>query len=98
MFKTIKLNMIKVITLAICLSITSVVAGETPQISQQDFLSALKAPDNNIVLLDVRTPEEYNAGHIEGAINVSHNTIQENLIKLSQYKNSTVIVYCRSES
>lgn len=101
MFKTITLrtttfNMIKVITLAICLSITSVVAGETPQISQQAFLSALKAADNNIVLLDVRTPEEYNEGHIAGAINFSHNTIQENLIELSQYKNNTVVVYCRS--
>lgn len=71
-------------------------AGETPQISQQDLLKNLEKPNNNIVILDVRSEEEYNQGHVAGAINVSHNTVADNLAQLAQYKDSTVVVYCRS--
>jgi rhodanese-related sulfurtransferase len=46
-------------------------------------------------LLDVRTAEEYEAGHIEGAINLSLQDIQAGkLPDLS--KDKTVYVYCRS--
>lgn len=96
MLKNITFNMIKVITFAVSVCITSVFAGETPQISQQAFIAAFKEPSNNIVLLDVRSAEEYNEGHIDGAINISHNAIKENLSMLTKYKNSTVVVYCRS--
>ena len=49
-----------------------------------------------MVVLDVRTAEEYNTGHVNGAINFSHNTVADKLNLLSQYKDSTVVVYCRS--
>jgi rhodanese-related sulfurtransferase len=86
----------KLIVLAFSLFSTLVFAGETPQISQQELLTALKAPNHNIVVLDVRSAEEYENGHLVGAINVSHNTVAEKLHQLSQYKNSTVVVHCRS--
>jgi rhodanese-related sulfurtransferase len=73
-----------------------VFASGTPEISQQELLTALKAPNHNIVVLDVRTAEEYNNGHVTGAINFSHNTVADKLNLLSQYKDSTVVVYCRS--
>lgn len=85
----------KIIILICSLIVTSVFANEVPEISQQDYLEAVKSP-NNIVLLDVRSKEEYNEGHVPGAINISHNTIKDNLNFLKQHKNSTVIVYCRS--
>ena len=85
-----------IIILALSLFATAVFAGETPQISQQELLSALKAPGHNIVVLDVRSAEEYEDGHLVGAINVSHDTVADKLNQLSQYKNSTVVVYCRS--
>jgi len=86
----------KIIALAFSLIAGSVFAGETPQISQQELLSALKAPNNNIVILDVRSEEEYNQGHIADAVNMSHDLIADNLSKLAQYKNKTVVVHCRS--
>ena len=86
----------KVIALAFSIFTAAVFAGETPQISQQGLLEALKVPNNNIVLLDVRSKDEYNHGHIAGAINISHDAVEENLKQLTQYKNSTVVVYCRS--
>jgi rhodanese-related sulfurtransferase len=86
----------KLITLALGLFSTVLFASETPEIPQQDLLNALKAPDHNIIVLDVRTAEEYNNGHIANAINFSHNTIAEKLDLLSQYKDKKVVLYCRS--
>lgn len=73
-----------------------VFAAQTQPISQQALLTALKTPDHNIVILDVRSEDEYNAGHVANAINVSHDTVAEKLSQLAQYKDKTVVVYCRS--
>ena len=74
----------------------TVFASEVPPISQQELLTALKAPNHNIVILDVRSESEYNHGHVANAINVSHDSVEEKLSQLSQYKDRTVVVYCRS--
>ncbi|MBL4899294.1 MAG: rhodanese-like domain-containing protein [Colwellia sp.] len=84
------------IILVFSLLTTAVFASETSQISQQELLTALKAPNHNIVVLDVRSAQEYDNGHLVNAINISHNTVAEKLNQLSQYQNSTVVVYCRS--
>lgn len=86
----------KLAIMAFSLFSAVVFAGETPQISQNELLTALKAANHNIVVLDVRTAEEFNNGHLVNAVNVSHDTIAEKLNQLSQYKNSTVVVHCRS--
>lgn len=84
------------IILAFSLFTSLAFASETPQISQQQLLTALKSAEHNIVVLDVRSPEEYKEGHLNNAINVSHNTVADKLAQLSQYKDNTVVVYCRS--
>jgi rhodanese-related sulfurtransferase len=60
-----------------------------------DFISKYKStPDS--VLLDVRTPGEYNSGYIDGAVNLDYensNFIDE-VKKLDPTK--TYFVYCRS--
>ncbi len=86
----------KLIIIALSMFATLACASETPQISQQELLTALKKANNNIVVLDVRSVEEYEDGHVAGAINTSHNTVADKLNKLSQYKDNTVVVYCRS--
>lgn len=48
------------------------------------------------VIVDVRTQEEYDQGHIPGAICIPNETINDK--KLSELKNSDqmILVYCRS--
>ncbi len=50
----------------------------------------------NFVILDIRTPEEFESGYIEGAININYHsdTFVEDLDKLD--KNKTYFVYCRT--
>lgn len=48
------------------------------------------------LLLDVRSAEEYNQGHIPGAINVPHDQIDAYLDALDGWQDKPVIVYCRS--
>lgn len=90
------IKMKNIFTLLLSLFAFTALAGETPAISQQELLAALDKNAENIVVLDVRSAEEYNDGHVPGAINFSHNTVEENLKKLAQYKDKTVVVYCRS--
>ena len=46
------------------------------------------------VILDVRTVEEFETGHIEGAVNIPVDELQERLGELE--KSDEIMVYCRS--
>lgn len=48
-----------------------------------------------IILIDVRTIEEYNSGHLDGAINYPVENMNGNS-NLAWDKDKTLIVYCRS--
>jgi len=52
--------------------------------------------DHELVLLDVRTQAEYDSGHILNAINISHEQILEDSELLAEYKDSQMVVFCRS--
>ena len=48
----------------------------------------------DMVILDVRTPSEFDDGHIEGAINIPVDYLAERLDELS--KDDELLVYCRT--
>ena len=47
-------------------------------------------------ILDVRSQEEFQQGHIKGAINIPYDQIANNSALLTDYKNKPIVVYCRS--
>ncbi len=58
-----------------------------------DVHDALSSGNADFVLLDVRSPELYAAGHVDGAINLPHGRIVER--NLSGFANDTLFVtYC----
>jgi len=70
-------------------------AKATPSIAPAQLYSrieAKKAP----VILDVRTPEEFAAGHIPGAINIPQTEVQKRLPELEKYRNQEIVVHCGS--
>jgi len=50
---------------------------------------------NGAIILDVRSKEEFNSGHIKGSVNIPVNTLQNNLSKLKD-KNKPIITCCAS--
>ena len=57
---------------------------------------AISKSGHKPVLLDVRTQSEYNDGHIQDAINIPHDQILKEPQLVSAYKDSQVVVFCRS--
>ena len=52
--------------------------------------------EEGYIILDVRTQEEYDEGHIPGAIVISHEEIAEKAEEVLTDKNQLILVYCRS--
>lgn len=62
------------------------------RISQEEFKKELQ---QDVQLIDVRTPEEFAAGHIEGAININfHNDFENEIQKIDLTKKT--LIYCQS--
>jgi len=62
-----------------------------------DYMEFKNQIVNNVQLVDVRTSEEFNAGHIEGSINIdfkNEEVFYQSFQKLD--KKNPVYVYCRS--
>ncbi len=52
-----------------------------------------RAREKSVLILDVRPPEEYEAGHIRGAISVPLSDLKRRLAKLPKRKE--IVAYCR---
>ena len=49
-----------------------------------------------LVLLDVRTAEEFESGRIKNSINIPHEILLSNIDLVSEYNEDQLVVYCRS--
>ena len=52
--------------------------------------------EEGYIILDVRTQEEYDEGHISGATQISHEEITEKAEEVLTDKDQLILVYCRS--
>lgn len=52
--------------------------------------------DSELIILDVRTKEEYDNGHIPGAKLFPVQILSMKLAELDKYKDKPVLVYCAS--
>jgi rhodanese-related sulfurtransferase len=65
------------------------------KISAADAKARMDSGDE-LIILDVRTQEEFNAGHIAGAILVPNETIIDEQPELLPDLDAEILVYCRS--
>ena len=65
------------------------------QISMTDAVTMMEE-ETGYIILDVRTPEEFEEKHIPGAINVANETIGTDEIPELPDKDQLILVYCRS--
>ena len=62
-----------------------------------DQMKEIMKYDGNPRLIDVRTKEEYDSGHLDGAINIPYETVVETIQDMRSVAPDTpIIVYCRS--
>jgi phage shock protein E len=87
-----KKSVVKLLT-CVCLFFVSVATMASTDISAEAMLAMEKSER---LLLDVRTVEEYTNGHIPTSVNIPLNEIATRLSRLSEFKDSPVVVYCRS--
>lgn len=71
-------------------------AGESAyrEVDAKEFAEEIKKEGS--FLLDVRTQNEYNDGHIKGAKLIPVQNLQNRLAELESEKDKTVLIYCRS--
>ena len=81
------------ISLALIFSLNSISAELWTVSELNERISKLK---HDLVLLDVRTQAEYASGHILNAINISHEQVLESPELMTVYKDSQMVVFCRS--
>lgn len=65
------------------------------QISQKEA-KMLMDTESDYIIIDARTQEEFDEGHIEGAILIPEYEIEEKAPNLISDKNTLILVYCRS--
>lgn len=67
-------------------------ANTAPQMEQ----SAVQQEKAKGVWIDVRSAEEFNAGHLQGAVNIPHDKIIEGVKAIGSDKDAPINLYCRS--
>lgn len=61
-----------------------------------DGKTARELVKKGAVLLDVRTPEEFKGGHLDGALNIPVQVLEARLGELADKKDTDVVIYCHS--
>ena len=57
---------------------------------------ATEIANQQAILIDVRTPEEYAAGHAAQAILAPYDTIEQKIVSIAPDKKQKIYLYCRS--
>lgn len=52
--------------------------------------------EQGALLIDVRTPQEYNQGHLDNALLIPHDQLATRISELGDDKTREIVLYCRS--
>ena len=61
-------------------------------------MDIIQNEENNMTILDVRTPDEYKMGHIKNSTLIPLQSLSKRLDELHNFKDKKVLVYCASGS
>ncbi len=89
------MNRIVVLSLIFIFSCELINSPEINIISESDFV---EIQDSDYTLIDVRTQDEFDLGHIDSAINLDFysDTFQNEILSLP--KNEKIVLYCRTNN
>jgi phage shock protein E len=84
------------IALAACALAFSAAAAGPAAIEPKALGERIAWADRSLVVLDVRSPEEYAAGHLPGAVNIPHGELAARIGELAGARERDIVVYCRT--
>ena len=89
------MNRIAILFLIFIFSCELLSSPEINIISESDFI---ELQDSDYTLIDVRTQDEFDLGHIDSAINLDFysDSFQNDILSLP--KNETIVLYCRTNN
>ena len=82
----------RLMTLGLLAGLLVACDNTTPEVDET-LLAVLARPN---LIVDVRTPEEFAAGHYPGAINIPHDDIVDGIRELSIADSHPIVLYCRT--
>ncbi len=89
-----KVILLLLAAVGICLACAS--KGDVKTIAPAEFAEAIAA-DSNAVVLDVRTPEEFAEGHLQGAVLLDYKQAESFAAGIAALdKEKTYYIHCRS--
>jgi len=65
------------------------------EVCEQDVIRIINTY-TDLLILDVRTPEEYEKGHIDGAINIPKSQLLENMSVIEKITEKYILIYCET--
>lgn len=79
------------------LIMTGCTTMDDQNVTTEQALEMIRA-DTNIVLLDVRTPEEYagELGHLKNSILIPVQELESRMPEIEQYRDKKILAYCRT--
>jgi rhodanese-related sulfurtransferase len=86
-----------IVGLVVVAAITAQVLGVQPRNTRSlEEAIAATGDTGELLLVDVRTPEEFRSGHIPTAINIDYREISEGMDGID--RDQRIVLYCRSGS
>lgn len=59
-----------------------------------ESLETESAANSEVIVIDVRSKEEWDTGHVDRAIHIPHTEIAERVSEVSDNKDAKIVVYC----
>lgn len=75
---------------------SSAAIAQFPIVTAEQVKSRIEGK-KKVVVIDSRTPEEYQEGHIPGAINIPPDLMKTETTRLPKDRKTPMIFYCRGE-
>ena len=88
-----KKKLLVVVFIAFIISVCIGCASSYQHISAEKAMEMMKT-EQNLLIVDVRSPEEYNKKHVKNAILVPIDDIKEGKLDKLPDKNQTLLLYC----
>ena len=103
MLKKLYIIVIMILSLFIISGCSTVVNKYTTKSVENSSVTKITAKEakveidkGNVIILDVRTKEEYTSGHIETSILIPVNDLEKEVENILKDKEQKVLIYCRS--